>query len=122
MMKKLTLGLIAGAVAGAVLAYLTEAEPDPNAPGGGSPQARIQHTVRQLRSRFEGARAEAHRSRATALAARPAGGSTAAGTPAPTIAEQLKSRWRAAVNEGRAVSAEKQAELRRKYLEDTRRM
>ncbi len=115
-MSKLPLGLLAGAIAGAMLAYLTEDEADSR-----SPQSQLQSNVRRMRAGFERARADARRPRPTALATLPAG-STAVTAPAPSFSEQLKMRWHEAVSAGKAASADKQAELRRKYLEDTHRV
>jgi hypothetical protein len=134
-MKKLLAGMIIGIAAGAGLALLTS---QGNGGGGaeGGMAGQIKALLDRARSAFEQGRARALAAgrRAAITGGESAGessvavqetaaeGTRAVAAPAQGLMDQLKARWREAVTEGRVASAEKEAEMRRKYLEYTKRI
>jgi hypothetical protein len=145
------LGIASGIAAGAGAGLLLQPPPDGGGDGGPRNQARdlaarasgqIQDAAARARQAFaqgrdravEAARSTQHAAAAAATSAQSgvaAAGHTsveAAGTATPAVTtpargalDGLKARWRAAVSEGREASAETQEELRRRYLEYTKR-
>jgi gas vesicle protein len=126
----LVLGLLAGAAAGGVVGLLLA--PAPEGDGEGGLAERVQALPERARTAFERGRAQARQAGGAAaggaaearMTALSTAGDTAADvlTPVRSFGAALKERWREAVEAGKVASAEKQAELRRRYLEDTRRV
>ncbi|MBI2761338.1 MAG: hypothetical protein HYX51_07940 [Chloroflexi bacterium] len=134
-MKRILMGLLSGIAAGAGLGLLLGKG---GGSGGGTGDLRNQIValLQQAQDAFEQGRtraitaarqqatltgdaAEAGASQSQAVTER---ATAAVAEPVRGFTDQLKVRWREAVAEGRLASEAKQAELRRKYLEDTKRI
>ena len=131
-MKRILLGLLSGIAAGAGLGFLLGKDDG----SGGDPRRQVVALLHQAQDAFEQGRARAlTAARREAADTGEAAGETAGQTqavaerattavvePVRSFADQIKARWHEAVAEGKLASDAKQAELRRKYLEDTKRI
>lgn len=133
-MKRLLVGLFNGLIAGAVAAVVlnqSKREPRTTTAAGGDLSTPADRIAR-ARALFEQGRQRAKTARSVIPTAQPAPAATGAPgsqavAPAPSspIAvwrDELRTRWQEAVSAGKEASAEKQSELRRKYLEQTGRL
>jgi hypothetical protein len=131
-MVRILMGLLSGIAAGAGLGLLLGKGDG----GEGNARSQVMALLQQAQDAFEQGRTRAvtaaRQQAATAGDAAEAGASqthaiteratAAVAEPVRSFSDQLKVRWREAVAEGKLAAEAKQAELRRKYLEDTKRI
>lgn len=133
-MKRLLVGLINGLIAGAVAGVLLnqgKEQAKAELPAAGD-LATPADRIARARALFEQGRQRARAARFTPPPPAPATPVTGvpvaqAGAPAPASPitvwrDELRTRWQEAMAAGKEASAEKQSELRRKYLEQTGRL
>lgn len=115
------LGLLAGSAVGVALRLMVQAAGDGERSAGEEGAAPRTSNLDHLRERALAGPALA-RGREAARAARTAAGKAPVvpahmGEPVQRLVSDLRARWREALTEGRQAAAEKEAALRRRYLE-----